>query len=74
MRRKVIIWFLTLATTAFALPFATCATSSIQGVIQAFKPCDVFNCQNPNYFDPCMFINCVRPYTYSQTTSTTNTQ
>ncbi len=67
---------------AFVLPFATCAASSINGVVQAFKPCDVFNCQNPNYFDPCMFMECnrtIRVPTYGDidtnttTTTTTNT-
>lgn len=75
MRRKLTIWLVSLTAGAFVLPYATCATSSINGVIQAFKPCDVLNCENPQYFDPCMFIQCNRyvrlPTLSSSTTDTT---
>jgi len=67
MRRKLVIWVLTLGSSLYVLPFATCATSAISGSIKAFKPCDVFNCNDPNYFDPCVILNCseaVRAPTY----------
>ncbi len=60
MRRKIVTWLIALAASAYILPYATCATSAINGVVQAFKPCDVINCQNPPYFDPCMFLQCSR--------------
>ncbi|MFA5863807.1 MAG: hypothetical protein WC975_03880 [Phycisphaerae bacterium] len=60
MRRKLLTLLITLTTGMFVIPFGTCAGSAVNGVIQSFKPCDVLNCQNPTYFDPCMFINCNR--------------
>lgn len=58
MRRKLFIWLITMATATYVFPFALCGTSVLTGALYAFKPCDVFNCQDPAYFDPCAIVNC----------------
>jgi len=73
MKRKLITWLIALTASAFVLPYATCATSAINGVVQAWKPCDVLNCVDPPYFNPCAILNCNRGVTTTTTEDTTTT-
>jgi hypothetical protein len=59
--RKFMKWMLTISLSMFVLPFSACVGTSIDGVVQSFVPCDVLNCQNPTFFDPCMWLQCQRP-------------
>jgi len=61
MKKKIISILITLSACVLVLPVGTCASSAVNGVVQAFKPCDVFNCSNPNYLDPCKYLQCSRP-------------
>lgn len=58
--RKFSKWLITLTCGMFVLPFGACLSASVDGVLQSFQPCDVLNCQDPTYFDPCLFIECGR--------------
>jgi ABC-type oligopeptide transport system substrate-binding subunit len=73
MKRKLITGLITMATAMYVFPFAVCATSAITGLLYSFKPCDVFNCVNPSYFDPCEVINCSEGIRSVPTISTTST-
>jgi hypothetical protein len=60
MRRKLFQWLLTLAAGTFIINISTCARSAIQGAVDSVIPCDILNCTDPSYVDPCMFIQCNR--------------
>jgi len=69
MMRKLLKWFLTIGLGMCFLPFGACLGSAPNGLVQSFKVCDVFNCQNPNYFDPCDWLQCgviFRPPTFGE--------
>lgn len=58
MMRRLTTWLATLSLSLFVLPFGACASSALKGVVESWQPCDVFNCEDPNYIDPCMYLQC----------------
>jgi len=60
MRHRLLKWLLAVSVSMFVLPFGTCLSASIQGMVQSFEPCDTLNCNDPNFFDPCRFLQCER--------------
>ena len=61
MSRKVVLWLLTLTACLFMLPLGTCVRLGVDGGVQSFEPCDVLNCVDPSFLDPCRFLECGRP-------------
>jgi hypothetical protein len=66
-------WMMALTTVVFTVPLSTCATTAVNGLIQSVTPCDYLNCDDPTYFDVCMWIECERTSTTTTTDDTDTT-
>ena len=56
MRRRLVKWIITCGLTLFAIPIGPCAGMLVDGAVRSIKFEDVFNFQNPNYFNPNMIF------------------
>lgn len=61
MKRRILRWVVTLGTCLYALDLGTCAVGMTQGLINSTEMCDFLNCDDPNYFDPCVIFSCTGP-------------
>jgi hypothetical protein len=61
MKRRIIRWMLTLGTCVYALDLGTCALGLAQGSINGIQMCDIVNCDDPSYIDPCKILSCTGP-------------
>jgi hypothetical protein len=58
MRRRFRLLATGMLSCCLVLPFGACAAGAINGILRSFKPCDVLNCENTAYFDPCALLQC----------------